>query len=72
MYNNFVSMTFDDMPVHVHENFLRHHAFHIALTLVALAAIGGWWLYDKKNKNLDKSKNEKIKRLHSQSQRKKK
>ncbi len=29
---------------------LEHHAFHILLTVVALAAIGAWWFYQKKNK----------------------
>ena len=24
---------------------LEHHAFHILLTVVALAAIGAWWFY---------------------------
>jgi hypothetical protein len=65
-------MKFDDMPVHVHENMLQHHAFHIALTLVALAAIGGWWFYDKKSKNLDNSNNEKHQGSRSRSQRKQK
>lgn len=72
MYAPQFVMKFDDMPVHVHENFLQHHAFHIALTVVALAAIGGWWFYDKKKKNLDNSTNEKHERLRSQSQRKQK
>ena len=29
---------------------LEHHAFHILLTVVVLAAIGAWWLYQKKER----------------------
>jgi len=31
-------------------NMLEHHAFHILLTVVVLAAIGAWWLYQKKER----------------------
>ena len=51
-------MKFDDLPMPAHENMLQHHAFHIALTLMAFGAISIWWLYDKKQKELDQLTNE--------------
>jgi len=35
--------------VKMHESMLAHHAWHIVLTLVALAAIGAWWKFQKRN-----------------------
>ncbi len=37
----------NNMPMH--ENMFVHHAFHIFLTLAVLAAIGAWWLYQKRS-----------------------
>jgi|GEM_PF-1364090 len=33
----------------MHMNMLEHHAFHILLTVVVLAAIGAWWFYQKRS-----------------------
>jgi len=35
--------------MNMHENMFVHHAFHIFLTVTALAVIGAWWFYQKKN-----------------------
>ena len=40
----------DDMNMPHGESMLRHHAFHIGITLAALAAVAVWWLFDKRSK----------------------
>jgi hypothetical protein len=44
---------FDFVRIHdmgEHEGFLQHHAFHIALTVTALAVVGAWWLLQKRSR----------------------